>query len=215
MAQDTDDARSAAREARADAMAEKARAKAMRPWYKKKRFIIPIALVVLIVIASAAGGGDKAKDKATEAVEGAAQEVATPDTVASGRADSQKEDQEVAIGQSAKLSGYTATVQKAGFQQSLSEFEDNGYLVADVTIANRDDKSQPYNVFDWKLQTPNGQVIDPTITSTDQLGSGDLVKGGSVSGKVIFEIAGGKGDFYVIYKPDPFDAARGIWKVTV
>ncbi len=24
-----------------------------------------------------------------------------------------------------------------------------------------------------------------------------------------------KGNYYLIYKPDPYDAARGIWKVTV
>ena len=42
---------------RADAKAEKAYAKASRPWYKKKRFIIPIALIVLAGIGSAVGGG--------------------------------------------------------------------------------------------------------------------------------------------------------------
>lgn len=42
----------------------------------------------------------------------------------------------------------------------------------------------------------------------------NIVKGGKVSGKVVFEVGATKGDFYVIYKPDPFDAARGIWKTT-
>lgn len=45
---------------RANAKAAKAYAKAQRPWYKKKRFIIPLALVVLIVIGSLAStGSDK------------------------------------------------------------------------------------------------------------------------------------------------------------
>jgi hypothetical protein len=35
-----------------------------------------------------------------------------------------------------------------------------------------------------------------------------------VAGKVVFEIGSELGDFFVIYKPDPFDAARGVWKVT-
>lgn len=87
--------------------------------------------------------------------------------------------------------------------------------MADVIVANRDDSAQPYNVFDWKLQTPNGQVIDPTFTSEKQLGSGDLVRGGSASGKVIWEVGAAKGEFFIIYKPDAFDAARGIWRVTV
>lgn len=128
----------------------------------------------------------------------------------------QKEDQEAAIGQSVRLSGYTATLTSAQFRPKLSEFEEDGYLVADVTVANRDNRAQPYNVFDWKLQTPAGQVIDPTFTSEKQLGSGDLIQGGTVSGKVIWEIGvTTKGQFKVIYKPDPFDAARGLWTVAV
>ena len=103
----------------------------------------------------------------------------------------------------------------AGFEQSVSDFEKNGYVMADVTILNRDDRAQPYNTFDWKLQTPNGQVVDPTFSSADQLGSGDLVSGGNVAGKLVFEGGAQKGDFFIIYKPDAFDEARGIWKVAV
>lgn len=52
-------------EARADAASAKARAKAMRPWYRKKRFVIPLAVVVLgIIIGAANSGGDK-KDNVT------------------------------------------------------------------------------------------------------------------------------------------------------
>jgi hypothetical protein len=45
---------------KAHAKAAKAYAKASRPWYKKKRFLIPLALVVLIIIiaATSSGGGD-------------------------------------------------------------------------------------------------------------------------------------------------------------
>jgi hypothetical protein len=43
--------------AKADAQAAKAKAKALRPWYQKKRFIVPIVLVVLIVLSQAMNGG--------------------------------------------------------------------------------------------------------------------------------------------------------------
>lgn len=56
MSEPTNDPKIAA----ADAKAAKARAKALRPWFKKKRFILPIALVVLIGISQAAGGGKSA-----------------------------------------------------------------------------------------------------------------------------------------------------------
>ena len=45
------------KEAKANAKAEKARAKAMRPWFKKKRFIVPIVFGLLIVISVASNGG--------------------------------------------------------------------------------------------------------------------------------------------------------------
>ena len=41
------------------------------------------------------------------------------------------------------------------------------------------------------------------------------MENGTVSGKVVFEVGSTKGDFFIIYKPDAFDAARGLWKVTV
>lgn len=211
------------KEAEAEAKAAKARAKAMRPWWKKKRFILPLGLVALIAVIAIAssGGDDTGSDTATggatktTAAGGATETTATGDAkLFPGRIDSQREDQERNIGESAKLSGYTATVTSAGFQQTISVIAEDGYIVADVTIENRDDKAQPYNLFDWKLQTPGGQVVDSTIYSEDAVSYGDLVKGGKVSGKVAFEVGEEKGDFYIIYKPDPYDAARGIWKAT-
>jgi hypothetical protein len=44
--------------AKADAIAAKAKAKALRPWYQKKRFIIPGALAVVIAFSSASNGGN-------------------------------------------------------------------------------------------------------------------------------------------------------------
>ena len=204
-----------ARDGRAEGKAEKARLKAMRPWWKKKRYAIPLALIALIAIAAALGGGEEAQDAAEETVQ-REQAEDTPNEATPGRADRQREDQEVALGQSVNVSGYKGTVHSAGFQAAFNDFEDKGYVVADVTVVNTDDRAQPYTLFDWKIQTPNGQVIDPTFTTLDGLlDSGDLVKDGTVSGKVVFEVGQTKGDFFIIYKPDAFDAARGLWKVTV
>ena len=82
-------------------------------------------------------------------------------------------------------------------------------------IRNRDQRSQLYNVFHWRLQTPTGSVIDPAIATCNTLHSGDLVGGGEVPGDVCFEVGDVRGTFYLIYKPDPYDAARGIWQVTI
>lgn len=212
------------KQAKALAKAHKAHAKALRPWFKKKRIIIPLGLAAIIGISVATGGGgdDKtatvAPDEITDTVapdEVTETTVEASQTLFPGRPDAQKDDQERTFGDSAKLSGYTATVTSAEFQQTLSSFEDGGYMVIEVTIENRDDKAQSYSPFDWRLQTPAGQVIDPSFSSVQTLDSGDLITGGKVSGKVVFEVGTTKGDFFIIYKPDPFDNARGIWKVTL
>ena len=45
------------KQAKADAKAEKAREKAMRPWFKKKRFIIPLGIVAIVILATIVNGG--------------------------------------------------------------------------------------------------------------------------------------------------------------
>lgn len=47
------------KDAKAQAKAAKAYAKASRPWFKKKRFIVPLALVVLAIIIGVNGGGSE------------------------------------------------------------------------------------------------------------------------------------------------------------
>lgn len=42
-----------------DPKAEKARLKALRPWFKKKRFVLPLVLVALITFSNIAAAGDK------------------------------------------------------------------------------------------------------------------------------------------------------------
>jgi Protein of unknown function (DUF2510) len=52
--------------------------KPARPWFKKKRFILPIAGVVIIVIASSAGGGSGTTPAPTPVAEAAATAPAAP-----------------------------------------------------------------------------------------------------------------------------------------
>jgi len=186
------------------------------PPQKKKGGCLKVGLILLgvLVVLGIIGGVlvSMAADEVVEDLESATENKA----VDPSNPDTEREDQNVAIGDTVELSGYTTAVKSANFQGAISEFEEDGYLVADVAIANRDDEAQPFNYFDFKLQTPGGQVIDPTFASTDGLlQSGDLIKGGSVTGKVIWEVGAAKGDYFVIYKPDAFNAARGLWKVTI
>lgn len=52
------------KDAKANAKAEKARAKALRPWFKKKRFILPLAIVAIAIISSASNAGNSGSNTA-------------------------------------------------------------------------------------------------------------------------------------------------------
>jgi hypothetical protein len=55
--------------ARAEAAAAKARAKASRSWYQKKRFVVPLGLVLLVVIISVSGGDESGNETAPAATD--------------------------------------------------------------------------------------------------------------------------------------------------
>jgi hypothetical protein len=70
------------RAAQAEARAARARAKSLRPWYRKKRFWLlgVVIVVVIIVVASTSGGSPKAKPAqvATNPSGGATKHTSTP-----------------------------------------------------------------------------------------------------------------------------------------
>jgi hypothetical protein len=130
---------------KAAAKAAKAYAKATRPWYQKKRFIIPLAFVALAVIGSALGGGEDAdpavaadtvkvdktegtkpnkdvaaKDKKTEAPEPAAPKLT-----------SQQENAVRSAENYLSFSGFS----RAGLIQQLSSDFGDGYDKKDATVA--------------------------------------------------------------------------------
>lgn len=72
-----------------------------------------------------------------------------------------------------------------------------------------------YNPEDWSIVTPAGQIHGYNLLPPgDQLGSGRLVPGGTVSGVVWFHVGAEHGDFYVLYNPayDFTSSARGVWR---
>lgn len=58
--------------AKVEASIAKAKMKALRPWFKKKRFIVPIAFLLLIGISQVAGGG---KDKSETSQSGSSDQT--------------------------------------------------------------------------------------------------------------------------------------------
>lgn len=63
------------------------------------------------------------------------------------------------------------------------------------------------------MQTPNGNVQDPTFTGENDLESGGLAPGGNVAKTVCFEDeSAGPGQYVLSWQPDVFSSEeRGVW----
>lgn len=130
-----------------------------------------------------------------------------PGELFADRANQYREDQERVLGEAARLSGYTTTVESVAY-------DGDGTVTVSVRVENRDDEPQPMFSTDWQLVSPDVTSYDPlssTLPSTGQ------VDDEPVTGDVVFEVDAleATGDFYVVYKPDRLDAARGIWQFPV
>lgn len=172
-----------------------------------------LAFIIIGVGASASSGGGKSGNSTN----GGNGSDSAKTYRFNDRADKQPKDLEVLPGESATVGGVKMTLANVEYRTSVSDFEtaDSGktYVLADVMLENTSDKTEPYNVYDFRIQTASGQVLDGTITSVQTLSSGDLVAGGKVTGKTVFEVPVEDGHEYVIWKPDAYHADRAIVEV--
>jgi hypothetical protein len=195
------------REAKAQARAAKAYAKAQRPFYAKKRYILPVGLIVLIVIiviaSNSGGGGGSGSSKTT------ASKACT-----ASYPDKQSSDICADASGTVTISGVAVTATPLA---AASDVTGSPILCSNVTIKNNSSKSQDYNVLDFKIQTPSGNVsTGSTLNLGSTLNSGTLVAGGTTAGKVCTDNkTGEKGAFVLIYKPSVFNSTRGTWLTTI
>jgi hypothetical protein len=198
------------REARAQASAEKAYRKAQRPWFKKKRFLVPLALVLLIGFSAALNGGG---DSGAPAAPGgpAAQDPSAPPAFPGATAD----DLVAQAGGPVDADGLTmtATALEPG-DDTLGET-----LCTTVSYANGTGSAATFNLFDWKLQDPNGTILNTGLLgSDDPLRSGEIAPGGSATGDVCFDAPQGSpsGRYVVLFDPSfSFTSERIAWLNTL
>lgn len=85
-------------------------------------------------------------------------------------------------------------------------------LCSSVKLKNDGDSEVSYNVFDWKLQYPSGDIKDPTISDGDSLSHGEIAPGGTAKGEVCFEDDGDDGRYILISEGlFSFSSERGAW----
>ncbi|MHB1725026.1 MAG: DUF4352 domain-containing protein [Acidimicrobiales bacterium] len=193
--------------AKAAAKAAKAHAKALRPWYKKKRFILS-GLILIIIIAASANASNKTTNAGTTLPISGATATRTGCLAKPAPYPGRQSSDCVALANNTTT--IAGTVVTATWMRTTNLFGAVDICAA-VSIKNNNSGTISYNDLYWRLQTPSGVVEDSNLTASNDLGSGSLVGGGTVTGNVCFHDPAQSGTYVGIYKPDPFSSARGIW----
>lgn len=183
-------------------------------WFSRHKILTTIIALVLLIVIAGAGSGDKNKSSSSSGSKTSTN--SQKQYRFADRADKQKKDVEVLPGETVTIEGVKMTLSNVEYKTSLSDYETapdgKTYAVADASLENTSDRTKPYNVFNFRIQTAGGQVLDGAITGQPNLSSGDLVAGGKATGKIFFEVPVEDGHQYVVWKPG-FSSDRGIVQV--
>jgi hypothetical protein len=173
-----------------------------RPFFKKKRFLIPVGVLVLgIALGSCSGGAKQAGDVSPVAVPssaaaGAAAPVATAapapqPTVAAGPVVGKPFSVKMGNGDIAKITIVSAVRTDAVTTTAFATPAKNGsYLLLDVLWETETGKTSS-NPFYFSAKDANGRKADLNLFADNQLGSGDVLPGDKTRGFIAFDIAPG------------------------
>lgn len=178
-----------------------------RPFFKKKRFLIPIGVLVLgIALGSCAGGAKQAGDVSPVAVASSsaaavaaapaatAPAVAAPapePTVAAGPAVGKPFSVKMGNGDTARITIVSAVRTDAVTTTAFATPAKNGsYLLLDVLWETEAGKTSSNPLY-FSAKDANGRKADLNLFADDQLGSGDVLPGDKTRGFIAFDIAPG------------------------
>lgn len=126
-----------------------------RPWFKKKRFIIPLALLVLIVLVQAVGGKGSTEESSPA---GGTSKASASETKAAGKSEAagKSDAAVVGLGSPARDGKFEFTANKVtcGLQevggQYLKETAQGQFCVLDLTVKNIGEKPQLFSASSQK-----------------------------------------------------------------
>jgi hypothetical protein len=180
-------------DAKADAKAAKARAKAQRPWYKKKRWIGLLVLVVLVVAiaANAGGGGDGSEPAGDTEQETDADQAA--DTGSGGEAEL------VAAGEPAVDGQFTFTVAEGALEcgqqtigsGAMAEDAQGQWCVLTATVENTGDEARSLSAAEQLLIDEQGREHEasvPMAVAGESPIYEQINPGNSVEGRFFFDV---------------------------
>lgn len=149
--------------------------------------IVLIVVVVLVVVGAIGSmGGNKTTTTAPESTQQTEQSDAKDQSATEQKTEESTEN--LVIGTTVNLpDGLSVTVDSV--EPGLVNYDGSAMTGIHVTYTNNGDDGASYNVFDWKGEDANGAQQSSGYYSdgSDELSSGTLAKGGTVSGNVYFK----------------------------
>lgn len=149
--------------------------------------IVLIVVVVLVVVGALGSmGGNKTTTTAPESTQQAEQSGSEEQSATEQKAEESTEN--LVVGTTVNLpDGLSVTVDSV--EPGLANYDGSAMTGIHVTYTNNGDDGASYNVFDWKGEDANGAQQSSGYYSdgSDELSSGTLAKGGTVSGNVYFK----------------------------
>ena len=149
---------------------------------------IVLIIVVVLVVVGALGsmGGNKTTTTAPESTQQTEQSDAKDQSATEQKTEESTEN--LVVGTTVNLpDGLSVTVDSV--EPGLTNFDGSAMTGVHVTYTNNGDDGASYNVYDWKGEDANGaqQSTGYYSEGSDELSSGTLAKGGTVSGNVYFK----------------------------
>lgn len=149
--------------------------------------IVLIVVVVLVVVGAIGSmGGNKTTTTAPESTQQAEQSGSEEQSATEQKSEESTEN--LVVGTTVNLpDGLSVTVDSV--EPGLTNYDGSAMTGVHVTYTNNGDDGASYNVFDWKGEDANGaqQSTGYYSEGSDELSSGTLAKGGTVSGNVYFK----------------------------
>lgn len=158
------------RDAKAEGKAAKAYAKAQRPWYKKKRWIFSLGLILLVVAVSAGSSGTGTD---------------TSETASSGNGGGSSEEKDDGksgkVGQPLKNAGTTYEVTNVETTTEIGDPDlggaraDGMFVVVDLELTNNKDETKTFTESSAKIETSDGKKYETSDKTVIAFGDESLL----------------------------------------
>lgn len=164
-----------------------------RPWWRKKRWIVPLALVALLVAAGVAGGGDAGEQPA-----GDTEPASTDGSGGEGASEAPAGPQRAAVGEAAvdgqftfRVTGLECGAATVG-EGALAEDAQGQWCVLTATVANSGDEPRGLSASAQLLYDEQGREFQASLplAATEQQSPiyQQINPGNSVEGRFFFDV---------------------------